>query len=231
MIVIDEPELSLHPIFQERVSELLKEYSATRQILYATHSPQFIPFDALEAGAQVARIHKAEGSSTINHLSLETALALSKFISNKNNPHILGLDARKVFFLEDGVVLLEGQEDVIFLKRALSQIELTISGNFYGWGVGGAHNMTTIASMLHDLGFKRVVGVLDNNVGHVLLQLQKKFPTYCFLMLPAQDVRTKPAQPSREESVGLLDSDGNLQEHCKGDLTDLARKANNYLQN
>lgn len=230
MIVIDEPELSLHPIFQERVSELLKKYAATRQILYATHSPQFIAFDALAAGAQVARVHKVNGASTVSHLSAETAQALRKFEDNRNNPHILGLDARKVFFLEDKVVLLEGQEDVIYFKGALSQIDSAIHGNFYGWGVGGAGNMPTIAAMLNDLGFQRVVGVLDNNVGELIDRLRRSFPSYRFLEIPAQDVRTKPAHPPREETIGLLDGEGTLREGCKAGLADLAREANEYFQ-
>lgn len=230
VIVIDEPELSLHPIFQERVSDLFKQYSATRQILYATHSPQFVAFDALTAGAKVARICKVDGASTINHLSEKTARALSRFEHNQNNPHIIGLDARKVFFLEDNVVLLEGQEDVIYLKRALSQIDTTIHGNFYGWGVGGADNMQTIAAMLQDLGFERVVGVLDNNVGAVLGRLRDLFPNYQFLEIPAQDVRTKPARSAREAIDGLLDDRGKLREECRPRLAELARQANAYLR-
>lgn len=230
VIVIDEPELSLHPIYQERVADLFKMYSATRQILYATHSPHFITFDSLSAGAQVARVHKIDGVSTISHLSAETAGELSRFQGNLNNPHILGMDARKVFFLEDKVVLLEGQEDVIYLKQALSELDLSISGNFYGWGVGGAGNMSTIAAMLKDLGFRRVAGVLDNNVGTVLEQLRREFPEYRFLELPAEDVRTKPARSPRTEIVGLLNSEGVVRDECKARLVALVEEANDYLQ-
>jgi len=229
VIIIDEPELSLHPIFQERVSDLLKHYSANRQILYATHSPQFVAFDSLAAGAKVARICKTDGTSSIYHLSDETAQLLRSFERNRHNPHILGLDARKVFFLEDKVVLLEGQEDVIYLRNALSQVGVAIDGNFYGWGVGGADNMPIVAAMLRDLGFKRVIGILDNNVNAVVARLRTSFPDYAFLQIPAPDVRTKPARPARTASNGLLNEVGTVREEFRRSLETLAQEANAYL--
>lgn len=231
LIVIDEPELSLHPYFQEKVSQLLNEYSATRQILYATHSPQFVTFDALAAGAKVSRVCKIDGHSNIFSLSQETSTRLAAFQNDRNNPHILGLDARKIFFLEDKVILLEGQEDIIFLKRALSQIGVDLSGDFYGWGVGGASNMPIIAAMLRDLGFKRVVGILDNNVGAVLQTLRRDFPQYRFLEIPASDIRTKPQRNAVDAVEGLLDAQGNIREHLRDQFVQTTNEANEYLAN
>lgn len=229
IIIIDEPELSLHPIFQERLSDLLKQYSATRQIIYATHSPQFVDFDALVDGAKIARVYKHNGRSLVNHLSDDRIKSISQFMNNRNNPHILGLDARKAFFLDDKIVLLEGQEDVIYLKRALSQIGISIHGSFYGWGVGGADNMLTIAAMLDDLGFKYVVGILDNNVKEVLKKLRNKYPDYKFLEIPTQDVRTKKARPATSKIDGLLDEFGMVREEHKTKLSTLAKRANKYF--
>lgn len=42
IIVIDEPELSLHPAFQKRVLRLIEKFSKNRQIIITTHSPYFI---------------------------------------------------------------------------------------------------------------------------------------------------------------------------------------------
>lgn len=56
VIVIDEPELSLHPSLQKRVAKLLHQYSGDRQIIVSTHSPYFVDLAALINGANLARI-------------------------------------------------------------------------------------------------------------------------------------------------------------------------------
>jgi hypothetical protein len=60
----------------------------------------------------------------------------------------MGLDAREAFFLDDGVILVEGQEDVLAYRRALKEMEIEIPGHFFGWGVGGAPKMRIIAKLL-----------------------------------------------------------------------------------
>lgn len=47
VIVIDEPELSLHPALQKRVNNLLCRFASDRQIVVSTHSPYFIDLKAL----------------------------------------------------------------------------------------------------------------------------------------------------------------------------------------
>jgi predicted ATP-dependent endonuclease of OLD family len=176
VIVIDEPELSLHPSLQRRLFALLSKYAADRQILIATHSPYFVDFVALLNGARIARLHLEDGSSVISTLSELAVKSFKGFLNNLNNPHILGLDAREAFFLEDGVILVEGQEDVVFYQRIADQLGISIEGSFFGWGVGGADNMRIIARLLGELGFKKVVGLLDGNRASLLPELGEEFP-------------------------------------------------------
>ena len=229
VIVIDEPELSIHPVHQERVAMLLHEYAADHQIVYATHSAHFVRFESVAAGASVCRVYKDNGMSRISQLSRNTADSLSGYLNNLFNPHILGLDARKIFFLEDGVVLVEGQEDVVFLQRVFDQLDETVDGSFYGWGVGGATNMETIAAMLSELGFRRVVGILDNNVCSVRRALKKKFPQYSFVSIPADDIRTKPARESQDAVFGLLDEKGIIRPKFEKKMRNLISVINDYL--
>ena len=42
IIIIDEPEISLHPDLQRRLFKLLVEYSKDKQIIVSTHSPYFV---------------------------------------------------------------------------------------------------------------------------------------------------------------------------------------------
>ena len=122
LIVIDEPELSLHPIFQRRLARLFAEYAKDRQIVYATHSPHFVDFQFVVDGAAVARVHKCDNRCVVSQLSPETAQSLGGLLKDDHNPHILGLDAREALFREDGVIVVEGQEDVIYYSKILDQL-------------------------------------------------------------------------------------------------------------
>ena len=220
LIVIDEPELSLHPAYQRRLAALLAGYAKDRQIVIATHSPYFVDFGLVLNGAKVARIHGRGGSSVISQLKRETAELFEGFLTDSHNPHVLGLDAREIFFQGDGVVVVEGQEDVVHYPKVLADLvelgELSqettarLGERFFGWGAGGAEKIERIVALLHDLGFERVAGILDKNMSHLTPSLQLKFPNYTFRAIPADDVRTKPGVGERESILGLLDETGSL---------------------
>ena len=58
MVVIDEPELSLHPYYQRRLRTVLSELSLDHQIVCATHSPYFVNWRDIENGAEITRAYK-----------------------------------------------------------------------------------------------------------------------------------------------------------------------------
>lgn len=229
IIVIDEPELSLHPSFQRKLASLLIDYASSRQIIIATHSPYFVDFHAIANGAKIARVYSTDFNSTIRMLSEESVDGLKGFLKNQFNPHVLGLDAREVFFLEDGIILVEGQEDVVFYGDISSQLGKQLNGNFFGWGVGGAHNMEIIAAVLQDLGFKKVVGVLDEDKKELIPKLKAKFPDYHFFNIPAKDVRTKPSITAKEPVIGLVDDSGVIRAEYKAEVSELFDKINTNL--
>ena len=82
LIAIDEPELSLHPALQRRLSSLLIEYAATRQIVIATHSPYMVHLDALPNGATIARAHIKNGGTVFSQLSSATAARIFGLMRN-----------------------------------------------------------------------------------------------------------------------------------------------------
>ena len=212
VLVIDEPESALHPSYQRKILKLFAEESKRLQIPYATHSPYMVDWDAILTGASLSRVHRPIGGySKISSLKRETAAALAGFQKNLRNPHILGTNAKEVFFLSDGIILVEGQDDVVYFREMASQMGETFDGDFYGWGVGGAENMPKIVQLLQDLGFERVVGVVDNNKPAVREQMEKQFPSYKFLMLPAEDVRDKDGKDGKSIK-GLCSSGGKIHE-------------------
>ena len=229
IIAIDEPELSLHPSLQRKLADLIAEYAKDRQIVLATHSPYFVDWAWVVAGARIARLVRESSGLVSYQLTNKYLKQIEGLRRNLNNPHILGLDARGVFFLEDNVILVEGQEDVICYRQIAQQLQIDLLGEFYGWGVGGAHNMRIIAGVLNELGFKKVVGLLDNNHRAECDLLAEEFPGYSFMTIPADDVRSKPEIKARDPVHGLLDEDGTLREHYRAQMTEIFRSINSYL--
>lgn len=229
IVVIDEPELSLHPSLQRKLSLLLSEYAKDRQIVISTHSPYFVDWNSIVNGGKVCRVAKIKDSSNIFEISDDTRTAVAGFLNNIYNPHILGLNAREAFFLEDGIVLVEGQEDVVQYKKVLVQLGMNVDGDFFGWGVGGADNMKIIARLLSELGFEKVVGILDKNKAHLQGPLQVAFPEYKFVVIPADDVRTKPKVPEKAAVTGLLDEHSQLRPEHQQPIRDLITEINQFI--
>ena len=180
-------------------------------------------------GAEVARVHKPEAASLIARLGRATADRLRGFLQNLNNPHILGLDAREALFMDDGLVLVEGQEDVVLYSRLLAATHPRLAQRFFGWGVGGADNVPMIAALLRDLGFKRVAAILDANRQHRIADLQAEFPDFHFAAIAADDVRTKAEQPARNSVRGLLDEHGDLRPEFRDHTTRLFQEVAAYI--
>lgn len=186
--------------------DLIAEYALNRQVVYATHAPALVSWDHIANGAVVARVHKTGGQSVVSHPSRETFDRVSKLRLDTHQPHTLGLEANEVFFLEDGIILLEGQEDVLYLPRVLRDLEMPALENVFGWGVGGAERVGPFLQLFHELGFSKVAVVLDNDKETLASELAGSFRDYLVRTIPAPDIRTKPEQPAKAAKSGLLDA-------------------------
>ncbi len=229
VIAIDEPELSLHPSLQRRLASLLAEYARDRQIVIATHSTYFVDPELLAAGMRVRRLTTDKKQGTrIHELSEATGERLARLATDLNNPHTLGLDAREALFQEDGLLLLEGQEDVQLLDIVLKETGVAVDLPPFGWGVGGADKMPVIAQMLYELGFQKVICFLDRNRSDVAASLRETHPNYCVACWPADDIRTKPSRQIVSVK-GLLDESYRLRPEYRDTTASLLKMARDYL--
>lgn len=226
MIVIDEPELSLHPSLQKKLNNLFAKYAANGQIILATHSPYFIDWKSIKNGAKIMRVVKENNDTKIYQMSPRFAGEINGLLNDLNNPHVLGLNANEVFFLDDKVILVEGQEDVIFYNKIMDELDIEITGDFYGWGVGGSSKMNVIARILCELGFKKVVGILDKGKESEKDDLTREFPEYEFFCIPADDVRTKAARKAKGQVIGLVNENGMIRAEYKDEVKNLFHKIN-----
>lgn len=229
IIVIDEPELSLHPSLQRKLSELLLEYSANRQIVISTHSPYFISWESLINGGSLARVIRKNKGTQINQIESNQIDSIRSLLGNLFNPHTLGTDAKEIFFLEDNLILVEGQEDVIYLKKIIELLNLNISANFFGWGIGGAGNLDKILDLLKKLGYEKISIILDKNMEEEIEKISKKYEEYQFQVIPTNDVRDKDATTEKPKVEGLIDKSGkNLKEQYIDDIKIIFEHVNNY---
>jgi hypothetical protein len=135
-----------------------------------------------------------------------------------------------VFFLHDRVILVEGQEDVVFFDIVMKELGVDLPGSFFGWGVGGAGKMGAFAELLRDLGYEHVVGILDSDKTEERDRLEARFPEYRFECIPAPDIRTKAAQAPRDEKPGLLDRTMQIREEYKAATAEMLHRSRAYLE-
>lgn len=58
VILIDEPEISLHPDLQRKLFNLLVEYSKDKQIIVSTHSPYFVDWSLFSEKTKIIRLKR-----------------------------------------------------------------------------------------------------------------------------------------------------------------------------
>ena len=232
IITFDEPELSLHPAIQKRLSKIFREFSTDRQIIISTHSPYFVDLDAMKNGGKIIRVTNEDSSTKVYQLSEISCEYITKLASgNVYNPHTFGLNAKEIFFSEDNIILVEGQEDVVLYPIIAEKLDLELNGNFFGWGAGGADNIHKFCQVFKDLGFKKVAAIFDADKKDCIdkNKLIENFPEYLFRYIEADDIRYKKKIPEKSEKIGIIDDKGNLVEDYKQSTTNLINEINHYM--
>lgn len=118
LVVIDEPELHLHPRWQKTLLGLFERLALEtgNQFLLATHSAVFVSPSSIE---YVSRVYSSEQRSSIvrlNNHSLPEPKHLFSIVNSQNNERM---------FFADKVVLVEGISDRIFFESVFNRLGLT----------------------------------------------------------------------------------------------------------
>lgn len=230
IIVIDEPELSLHPELQKNVLKVLEEYSKDRQIIITTHSPYFISLNALVNGAALIRTYKDEESNIrVGWLDDEDKKFIESILANFNNPHIFGLDARELFFIEDNIIITEGQEDVVIIPKICNDINVSLNANLYGWGAGGSGNIDKVLNILDHLKYKKVTAIYDGDKQSEYEVCKKIFPQYNIMLLFEDDIRDKDKRHITFKK-GITDSKGKIKNENVEKIKAFLSEINKYHQ-
>ena len=207
---------------------LFLEYSMTRQIVICTHSPYFVNWDAIVNGANLIRVVKEDTVSKCYMISDKCRNTFGGILRDLNNPHTLGIEANEAFFLEDSIILVEGQEDVVIFNKIARKLNITLKGNFFGWGVGGAPKMKAFLILFKDLGYKKIVSIFDGDKADDAEKLRTEFPEYKIITLKEDDIRDKKAREIQEKS-GIADEKGNYKEEHREYIIQLMNEINSSL--
>ncbi len=207
LTVIDEPELSLHPQLQLRLLHEILEKTRESQIVIATHSPNMLSIESICNGGVVARVFDSDEGTQVCPIDELSRSFIQSTSHNINNPHILGTDARACFFAEDGLIITEGQEDVVLYPIIMNNLNLSYAIPFFGFGAGGASDIVKIAHILKSLGFKKVGAIYDGDMKSEFDKFNDEFSTlgYRAWIIPADDIRDK--TDTTPPKKGLLDKE------------------------
>jgi len=195
VLVIDEPELSLHPQAQKKLAKLLIEEAKDRQIIICTHSPYFVSWDAFTNGAYFIRLNKERnGKCMINILNRNNYNAnfLEKTASSWNSPYTLDAVAKEMLFSDGNILFVEGVEDSSLLKQEWKE---NMSFEIFGYGSRGYCNITNFMEMAKKLGFKKIAAIYDDGQPErkEAENTRRKFKNdkYLIIILPVPDIRDK----------------------------------------
>jgi predicted ATPase len=226
IIIIDEPELSLHPQAQKRLAKFIAEKAKERQIILCTHSPHFLNWRDLAAGANVYRLRQDRYGIQPNRLSASTIASLNKLSSDWQKPQLLDSVAKEAFFADE-VLFLEGQEDVGLIGRFI-ELEGIEPIQLFGYGVGGAKNTLRFLAMATEL--KIPCGAIFDGTSKEEYDVAvAQFKDARIELLPVADIRDKPPRSEKSATLGIFNKDGQIKAEFHEYLVATLREFRDYF--
>lgn len=240
-LLLDEPELSLHPQSQRRLYQLLARRAADRQVIVSTHSVHFVDWAHIRSGTKIYRANLTEMiGSTFHELSHATVSKITSIADDDvKNRRAFDALAKEVFFTR-GCVLVEGYEDAHLLQSFFESIgfhEIEI----FGYGAGGADGIVAWLHACNDLGI-RAVAVFDGDAKGVTAfekatQVFGQNESFMLRKIPERDIRDKhkrSADCKKEideiEVEGVFTRKWQVKEHHKEYMIGLATEIANFLK-
>lgn len=122
LIIVDEPELHLHPKWQKTLLLLFIELANTtgNQFLLATHSANFISPESIHFVSRVYSQNQRSQIVRLNPQALPESKHLLNIVNSQNNERL---------FFSDKVILVEGISDRIFFEAILDKFGRSEPGN------------------------------------------------------------------------------------------------------
>lgn len=235
VLIIDEPELSLHPTAQKALSRIISLACKDRQVILCTHSPHFANWDDFINGAKFIRLNKPNDTKCITSC-LDNKTSYSRFISDNHleyqKPQLLDYVAKEILFAEN-MLFVEGQEDVGIIRKWLSENNINANFEIFGYGVASYSNIQLFLEMAKDLKLAKVAALYDNGdqVQPIFENDKKNYPNYQLEMLPTDDIRDKFNKEDIQTRVGCFDKKGNVKSEKEETFKKVMNNIINYFSN
>ena len=134
VIILDEPELHLHPHSQRLLRDFLREASTQNQIIIVTHSPQFVNLEDIDS---IVVVREVRARSQVMRLQDN---ALTPEEKRKISTNLLAQE--KEFLFSRNVLLVEGSTEYgampILARRMKKSFDengvslISVEGNYFG---------------------------------------------------------------------------------------------------
>lgn len=230
-LVIDEPELSLHPQLQKRLLNAILEKTKESQVVISTHNPNMLSLESIINGGKIARVFESTEGTRVCEIDEKSRLFIENVSHNVNNPHIMGTDARSCFFAEDNLIITEGQEDVMLYPVVMQKLGIDYDIPFFGFGAGGASRIKDVAHLLKVMGFEKIGAIFDGDKKDEYEDFKREFADtrYKAWIIPTDDIRDKEHYEAPAKT-GLLEKDRKtLKEEYVKPMTCIFEEMKNFL--
>jgi ABC-type lipoprotein export system ATPase subunit len=151
LIIVDEPELHLHPKWQSTLIELFIDLAEETgdQFIISTHSPLFITSKTI---SNVIRIYMEDNES--NKVEIDS----SKLSNAKDLFHIINSHNNEKMFFADKVILVEGIHDRLIFEKLIENFK-TENGSevIEVLEVQGKHNFAKYREFLDNIKVKNFI--------------------------------------------------------------------------
>jgi putative ATP-dependent endonuclease of OLD family len=144
ILLIEEPEMFLHPHTQRSLFKTLLSISAENQVIYTTHSPQMIHAPSFD---HVLLFRRAKGATTIRSSSLSNDEKRRHALERAFDP------TRNELFFSRRVLIVEGDTERLSLPQWAKKLDLDL--DYAGASiveVGGKNNLLLFAEIAASFG-------------------------------------------------------------------------------
>jgi len=117
ILVIEEPEMFLHPQMQRSLAKTLTEVGATNQVIYTTHSPHFVSIPDYE---NVRLVRKGDAGTTVRRSDLPSDTARREKLRKELDPE------RNELFFASRLLLVEGDTEKLALPEYARRLGLDL---------------------------------------------------------------------------------------------------------